>query len=191
MEKKNLDIFETTKSNLFVNTKKQQDKDNFFLFDDKKKIKTFNSKPSESTRRLNDYDFNLLKEDAYKDVSDDIFKLEYKISKTEEEIKSINTQILAAEDIQDTDTIEILKNRKQLLEDDYEALVEMYNDKSLSAKITDSFSSLLTDGMKTKINDIQLQISKYTNVFISKLPKRFSKILELKKSLSKPSSVKL
>ena len=54
---------------------------------------------SETARRLNDYDFNLLKEDAYKDVSDDIFKLEYKISRMEEDLKSTDAQLVSAQEI--------------------------------------------------------------------------------------------
>lgn len=42
--------------------------------------------PTEPVRRLNDYDYNILREDAYKDVSDELFKLEYKISRLEEEL---------------------------------------------------------------------------------------------------------
>ena len=49
--------------------------DNFFLMEEKPSFQLFERKPIESSRRLNDYDFNLLQEDAYKDVSDDLFKL--------------------------------------------------------------------------------------------------------------------
>ena len=74
--------FNSDRFEISSNNPKQQteflDSSNFFLSEDIPKInnKSFNSEPS---RRLNDYDFNLLKEDAYKDVSDDVFKLEYKI----------------------------------------------------------------------------------------------------------------
>ena len=54
--------------------------DNHFVSD------SFNQ---EHSRRLNDYDYNILKEDAYKEVSDELFKLEYKISKIEEELPMI------------------------------------------------------------------------------------------------------
>jgi hypothetical protein len=72
MDKSRKDIFETTTENRIAGTN-----DNFFLFDDSSNITIPKASLRESTRRLNDYDFNLLKEDAYKDVSDDLFKLEY------------------------------------------------------------------------------------------------------------------
>ena len=66
MNNREKDIFETT-------NKKKADivNDNFFLIDDSLPVSAPNSTIRESARRLNDYDFNLLKEDAYKDVSDD------------------------------------------------------------------------------------------------------------------------
>ena len=72
----------------------------------------------EHSRRLNDYDYNILKEDAYKEVSDELFKLEYKISKIEEELKQIDAQIQSARDISDYDTVEYYINRKKILQED-------------------------------------------------------------------------
>ena len=48
---------------------KFQDEDNFFL--QPEDIHSFANK-TEPQRRLNDYDYNILKEDAYKDVTDEI-----------------------------------------------------------------------------------------------------------------------
>ena len=50
---------------------------------------TQNTSFYEPSRRLNDYDYNILKEDAYKEINDELFKLEYKISKIEEDLKHI------------------------------------------------------------------------------------------------------
>ena len=50
---------------------------------------------------LNDYDGNILQESSYKEVQDDVFKLEYKISKIETELKEINIQIQSANEIYD------------------------------------------------------------------------------------------
>ena len=60
----------------------------------------FDSFNHEHPRRLNDYDYNILKEDAYKEVSDELFKLEYKISKIEEELKQTykNIEIILVND---------------------------------------------------------------------------------------------
>ena len=94
MKKNNADTFEIFKTNNSFN-------DNFFLKEESPKLQSHNQTISEPAKRLNDYDFNLLKEDAYKDVSDDLFKLEYKISRTENDIKNFELQIQAAKDIHD------------------------------------------------------------------------------------------
>jgi hypothetical protein len=186
MKNNNSDIFETTKQNFF--DKKELSNDNFFL-DDSEIVPIRKTLNTETSRRLNDYDFNLLREDAYKDVSDDVFKLEYKISKIEDELKNIESQILAARDISDYNLLDELNNRKLLLTEDYEALLAMYNDKSLSARITDSFSKLFGDKFKTNLDNTKKIINKTTENIMSKLPGPFSSFVELKKSLGKLENI--
>ena len=98
MQNNNSDIFESTKKDIF--NYQENKNENFFLDSYAGQPIRFNTKP-EISRRLNDYDSNLLEEDAYKDVADETFKLEYKISKIEEELKYVNSQINAAKDISD------------------------------------------------------------------------------------------
>lgn len=187
MEHRETDIFESTKSNPFHNENK--DTNNFFLNDEA----TVTIKPQrirqEKSKRLNDYDFNLLKEDAYKDISDDLFKLEYKISKTEEEIEYLNAQIQAANDIRDFNLVQTLTERKKEVIDDREALLAIYNDKSLSAKITDNILNILGVNLKDKIKNLNSKWADFTDNIISRMPKRFSSILEIKKSLTKLENI--
>ena len=178
MKKNNTDTFEIFKTNNSFN-------DNFFLKEESPKLQSLNQTISEPAKRLNDYDFNLLKEDAYKDVSDDLFKLEYKISRTESDIKNFELQIQAAKDIHDYDLIEDLTNRKALLEEDYEALVAIYNDKSLSAKISDKILNIFGNKIKNNINNYKQKFANASETIIAKMPKQFSSIIELKKSLTK------
>jgi len=187
MNNNNTDIFESTKPNPF--NSEEKDANNFFLMDETDVLTKPNNPMQERTRRLNDYDFNLLKEDAYKDVSDDLFKLEYKISKAEEEIKVLNSQIQAARDIQDYNLIRELENQKKETEEDREALLAIYNDKSLSAKITDSIFNILGAKIKNQIKTFNRNCSNLSETIISKLPKKFSSILEIKKSLEKLENI--
>ena len=187
MNNNNTDIFESTKQNPF--NSEEKDANNFFLMDETDVLTKPNNPMQERTRRLNDYDFNLLKEDAYKYVSDDLFKLEYKISKAEEEIKGLNSQIQAARDIQDYNLIRELENQKKETEEDREALLAIYNDKSLSAKITDSIFNILGAKIKNKIKTFNKNCSNFSETIISKLPKKFSSILEIKKSLEKLENI--
>ncbi|MBR2429833.1 hypothetical protein IKB17_00010 [bacterium] len=177
MKKQETDIFEG------INNPIENNSSNFFLME---KAPVLHSQPkSETLKRLNDYDFNLLKEDAYKDVSDDLFKLEYKISKIEEEIKTNLSQLESARDIGDLNLINDLVLKKKHLEEDYEALIAIYNDKSFSAKISDKIISVFGANAKNKIQQFQSNIAIVSEKIISKMPKQFSTVIELRKSLNK------
>lgn len=165
---------------------KLQDDDNFFL--QPEEIRPINGQ-TEPQRRLNDYDYNILKEDAYKDVTDEIFKLEYKISKTEEELKSIEDEIQAAKDVRDFNKVEFLFNRKKQLQEDLNGLIEIYNDTSLSAKISGGITNMLSPKVKENFSGMKKLFGIFSDALISKLPKRFSSALELKKSLAKLENI--
>ena len=173
MKKNNVDTFEVFES-------KAMNNENFFLLEDAPKLHGVQQTTSEPAKRLNDYDFNLLREDAYKDVTDDLFKLEYKISRTENDIKNFEAQIQAAKDIGDYNLIKDLTTRKSLLEEDYEALVAMYNEKSFSAKISDKILNLFGNKIKNNLDIFQQKISNTSEIILSKMPKQFSSILEIK-----------
>ena len=62
--------------------------------------------------RLNGLDSTLLEKEAYRDIDDDAFKIEYKIEQLESEIKILDKQIASAEAINDTEKIDMLKMKK-------------------------------------------------------------------------------
>lgn len=174
----------------FINTSKYkeqnviQDEDNFFL-NSSSPTQNLYEYPAEPLRHLNDYDSNILQEDAYKEVSDEVLKLEYKISKIEEELKGIDGKIQSAADIQDYLTADSLLKRKVQLEDDLKDLTKIYREASLSAKISGGFSS----GIKNKIETIK---SKSNNIFdnlLSKIPGKLSAVLEIRNSLNKLENI--
>lgn len=184
MFNKSKDSFETSK-NIFIN--KSSD-NNFFLSEDKFQVDISKIK-IDRPRRLNDYDFNLLREDAYKDVSDDLFKLEYKISKIEEEIAYLSCQIQSAKEINDADLLDELLKQRELVKEDYESLTALYNEKSLSARVSDSLSNIFSDKIKNSYHKLQNKLNIISNKIVSKLPERFSSILELKTSLNKLENI--
>ncbi len=143
----------------------------------------------EPTRRLNDYDYNILKEDAYKEVSDELFKLEYKISRIEEDLKQIDSQIQSARDISDYDTVEYYVNRKRVLQDDLKNLTEIYNEKSLSTKISGGLFGIISPIIKLCVKNMKKITSEIKDFIISLLPSKFSSVLEIRQSLSKLESI--
>ncbi len=177
MKNNNKDIFEGI-------NKPNSIKENFFLFNSKD-FSVDSSYVSESIRRLNDYDSNLLEEDAYKDVQDDLFKLEYKISRTEKEIQNFEKQIQVAKDIKDSILIGELEARKKILEAELEGLIIGYNNKSISAKVTDKFFNLFKLRQRKQKTIFNNNFSNISDFILSKMPKRILSIFELKKSLEK------
>ena len=182
MDKNKTDVFEGIKKPLLQ-------EDNFFVNKESSKVFRPEFITNEAGRRLNDYDFNLLKEDAYKEVSDDLFKLEYKISKTEAEIKNLDIQIQLAKDINNEILIEDLTLRQSILKEDFEVLLAMYNDKSLSAKITDKVFNFFGNKTNNSIKEFKSKINLFSESFLQKLPKPIASVIELKKSLAKLENI--
>lgn len=156
---------------------------NFFLTENilslNKQLKT------DSSKRLNDYDYNLLKEDAYKEVNNDLFRLEYRISKIEKYIKNNNIQLESAKEIGDYKLIEELSTKRKFLEDDYKRLLALYIDKSFSAKISDKILNLFGIKIKNNIKNIIISLTNYSDKIISKISSQFSTFLKLRKTLNK------
>ena len=176
------DFFTNKKENPFLNT----DEENFFMQPENIPL---HENVTEPVRRLNDYDYNILQKEAYKDVSDELFKLEYKLAKTEEEIRALEAQIQAAKDIHDFTAVESLFNRKKQLIEEHQELTEIYNDTSLSAKISGGIFNAFSNKMKTKYSGVKKSLDMLGQLCLSKLPKRFSQVLEIKKSLSKLENI--
>ena len=180
------------KGDIFVNNNQanifqtESHENNFFV---KQEALQANEIQAEPARRLNDYDYNILSEEAYKDLSDELFKLEYKISRLEEELSGIDGQIQSARDISDYDTVEYLLNRKKQLKTELEESVQIYNDKGLSAKISGGIFNILSPKIKihfTKLNSITAALKES---ILTSLPSRFSSISEIKQSLNKLENI--
>lgn len=170
------DIFTNSKDNFF--TKTQSLDDNFFIQQERMPKVSPHTLPK---RHLNDYDYNILKDGAYKDVTDELFKLEYKISRAEDDIKIIEAKIQSAKDINDIDLAETLTIKKHNMEKDLQGLVEIYNDKGLAARISGGVSAKI----KEKWNLGKNILNKISDKIISKLPGKLSAIPSIRSSLIK------
>ena len=165
---------------------KIQGDQNFFMSQQEADSNLYIQEPA---RRLNDYDMNILQEDAYKDVKDEVFKLEYKISRLEEQIRDLDNQIQAAREIKDFVQLETLFSRKKILRDDLDSLLEIYSDSSLSAKISGEIFNFIPNSIKNKFSLFNKVLTSVSEIFLSKLPKRFSSGLEIRKSLAKLENI--
>ena len=167
----------------YHNQSVNEEENNFFMQNDSV---SFSKIPqSEPMRHINDYDSNILKEDAYKDVNDEVFKLEYKISKIENELKDINKHIQMAEEIHDYYESDNLNTRKMQLLKELKILTDLYNEASLSAKISGGLTSRLRD----KFSNTGDSIVKFGRFLLSKLPGKISSVIEIKHSLAKLENI--
>ena len=163
--------------------------ENFFLSEDMHSYNDFNSSNLESMRRLNDYDLNILEEDAYKDIDDELFKLEYKIAKIEDAINIVDNQILAAEEINDCDYIEYLNQRKKVLEVNYGVLLKNYKEKGFSSKLTGSFSKFARNNKISIFKRIREYNDRFYKFLLKNLPSNLLSLLELKHKMAKLESL--
>lgn len=176
------DRFISTTKNVFTEFQSGDD-NNFFMQADvahiHKKIQT------EPSKHINDYDSNILQEGAYKEVSDEIFKLEYKIAKTEEELNEINKQIQTANEIYDYYLADTLNTRRLHLENDLRLLTDAYREAGLSAKIS--------GGITSKIRDRFINAGKILGILseslLSRIPGKISSIFEIRNSLNKLENI--
>ncbi len=155
---------------------------NFFLNQDAHSLQYNQSEP---IKHINDYDFNILRDGAYKDIDDKILKLEYKISKTEEEIESLCYQIQSARDINDYNLAESLSERKKTLELELVKLKESYNSSCFSARI----SGNVAVNISTKLDNLKKIFGRISNSILSKFSDKFSNLVEIRNSLNKLENI--
>ena len=177
------DKFISNSNNFIRNQNSIDDENNFFM---QSEPVNFSKIPqTQPLRRINDYDANILREDAYKEVNDELFKLEYKISRQENELAELTKQIKIAEEIHDYFQADKLKSTKEQLIKELSILKDMYNEASLSAKISDD----LTSKIKEKFLNIGRTISDFFLLILTKIPGKVSSIIEVKQSLETLESI--
>lgn len=138
----------------------------------------------QQVKHLNDYDYNILQEDAYKDVNDKIFRLEYKISKLEKEIADLNIQIQAAYDISDYDKVNELVAAKKELQNQLDIANKKYKEAGISAKLSGKI--LTINGEK---NIFKYAFNTIKEAIVSILPSGVTATAEFKDSLKRLKSI--
>ena len=143
----------------------------------------WNIQPPAVEHRLNDYDNNLYSENAYKKVDDEIFQIEYKITRLETKLKSINAQIQSSKSMQDFGQLDTLTIKKHQYEKELEKLHKMYEKQDISSKLSGGILNLVTTTPKKSSLALQT-ISEFINTKIfSKISGKFNKNLHIKEAL--------
>ena len=175
----NSDMFVNNSSE--VNTKSEAS--NFFINSTNESCVSMENMP---TRHLNDIDANILEEDAYKDIDNEILKLELQISKLEEAISNIEEKIKLAIEVGEQDKYLYLCKQKLQLKNELNTLLEKYNTASFSAKLSGMFNFSKNKSFQI-LNKVLL--NKFTLNFLPKFSKKINSLFELRESLSKLENI--
>ena len=153
--------------------------DNFFM--QKDSFQSVNS----YRNRLNGYDLNILEDEAYKEINDDLFKLEYKISKCEEKLNDIKSKVQSARDIDDFEQAGSLSAEQEILEAELNELKYEYGKASISANI----SGYISNVNKKKENIISIFVNLFRKSFLYKFSPKIASAFEFKQSLHRLESI--
>ncbi|MDD3437105.1 MAG: hypothetical protein PHC64_08155 [Candidatus Gastranaerophilales bacterium] len=150
-----------------------------------------NTHTSSQGSRINDYDSTILENNAYQAISDEMLKIEHKMSVLENTLSRMNSEIAALQSLGASLQISDLKERKRKIEEELVELNKKYSELGLSARIAGQISSAFafTANKKTKV------FSK-TKDFVSKkilaaVSKKISCSQSLKEALENLCSINL
>ncbi len=165
----------------------EQNGDNFFASSQQEQ----NSTQKQTGGRLNDFDSNILENNAYQVIPDEMFKLEHKMSLLESSLSKINSEIDALESLGSEIQITGLKARKKAIEEELKEINNKYSKLGISSK----FSGQITSAVKTtseKKNGTFTKASAFlSKKILSKISKKFGYSQSIKEALENLSNINL
>lgn len=144
---------------------------NFFESNSKQNEEQQQSKAQTSGSRINDYDSNILENNAYLTISDEMLKIEHRIDILEKMLSKLNTEIDVLQSFGYMVQITDLKHRREKILDELAELNEAYDKLGLSAKISNQIAS----AMSFTSNKKATAFSKFKAFIIIKILARISK----------------
>lgn len=156
---------------------------------DRKKDNTPQSEPQISRSRINDFDSNILENNAYQDIKDEMFKIEHKINILENTLSKINNEIEALESLGQGIQISDLRNRKEKLEQELAELNKQYAELGLSAKISGKIASVVNFTSNKKNSSFSRFKKFISKKILARLSKQFNCNQEMKEALEKLSNI--
>lgn len=138
------------------------------------------------SNRLNALDSELLENNAYRDLNDENFKLEYRIEQLEKELIYLNNELKTSKEINDILKIDSINLKKHSVEKELENLYQRYKGNNLSKKITDTITRPRKNILEVIIN---LSVNFIENKILPKFSQRFNSGLKLKQALGKLENI--
>ena len=136
------------------------------------------------TKRLNDYDLNILNENSFKELDDETIKLEYLIEEKEGKLSEINNKIKGAEFLGKLLDVMDLRIQAKQLEKEITELKSEYSKRSIKDKLTSKVSK-----PKTKISPLRVVARFLERKIFSIVSKKFKSIADLGDSLDILTSI--
>lgn len=174
-------------NNIFVNLAANSSEENFFASNqgskkEKKRQKT-------SATRINDYDSKLLEDNAYRDMPDEMFKIEHKLGILEETLSKIISEIETLESFGYAIQVTALKERKQRVEQELIELNKEYSRLGLSTKISGQIASAVDFTSKRKKGLFSRLKAIFPRKILAKISKKFNFNQFMKESLQNLSTI--
>lgn len=145
--------------------------------------------PQTSGTRLNDYDSNILENNAYMAISDEMLKIEHRIDILEKMLSKLNTEIDVLQSFGYMVQITDLKHRREKIQDELAELNEAYDNLGLSAKISNQIASAMSFTSNKK-STIFSKFKAFVAVYVlAKISKKFNYSRIMKDLLSKLTNI--
>lgn len=144
--------------------------------------------PSNSNR-LNDYDSNIMENTAYREVDDEMLKIEYRINILEELLSKIKKEIEDMADFGNVSVLNQLITRKIAIEKELAELNKKYSELGLGAKISGQIASVVNFTSKKKSTPLSKTKTFLFKKVLGKLSKKFKYSQNIKEALEKLSNI--
>lgn len=176
-------------NNFLITSLNSRNDANFFESNSKQSEQQQQPQAQTSGGRLNDYDSNILENNAYLTISDEMLKIEHRIDILEKMLAKLNTEIDVLQSFGYMVQITDLKHRREKILDELAELNEAYDKLGLSAKI----SNQLASAMSFTSNKKATAFSKFKAFIIinilARLSKKFNYSRVMKDLLSKLTNI--
>lgn len=163
--------------------------ENFFASGGNGQNKQNKKETAQHGGRINDYDSNILENNAYQDIPDETLRLEHKINISEKALAKINGELHALKGLADDSQIKQNEARKKQIEEELISLKKEYGKLGIEAKITSQISSVVNFTAEKKENLIIKTKNLFSKKIFTKISKKFNKNEEIKDALKKLSSI--
>lgn len=177
-------------NNIFLTSLAPTTDENFFSQNSKPKQEEKKQEPSASSgSRMNDLDSNILENNAYQELPDEMFKIEHKMGLLEENISKLNNEIETLESLGYDIQVYNLKSQKEKIEKELAQLNKEYSKLGLSSKISGQIASVMSFKSRKKINIFSRAKRFVSKKILAKLSKRFNFNETMKDALDNLSNI--